>query len=81
MPTPPHLVPKCGMASGFVASTSMAVVVQELEGHYACVVKAEKSGSSMQKKRSQHDKTITMIQKTKMARYAAENGSLWKHSA
>ena len=77
-----HLVPKHGMASGFVASSSMATAVQkEFEGHYKRAVKAEQSGSPAQKKRSPYGKTIKMIQKTKMARYAAENGSLQRHSA
>ena len=54
---------------------------KELEGTISARTVTAEHGSSTQKKRRPHDKTITTIQKTMIAKYAAENGSVWKFSA
>ena len=69
----PYLVTKRGMAFAFVAPSFMTAAVQEME----CTMHTI---TNEQKKRSPYDKTITMIEKTTIVRYAAENESLQKHS-
>lgn len=67
------LVPKHGIVPDLekVVSPSIATAVQKELESTTCAATAEQSGSSTQKKRSPYDKTITTIQKPKIASHTA----------
>ena len=74
----PYLVPKRDIAPDLekIVSPSMAKAVQKEVESTTRVAAAVQSGSVAKgaMKRGQYDKTVTEIQKARIARYAAENG-------